>query len=712
MVSFIRLLIGATGMMLAASLPAQSVIDDHIRIDQIGYQPNDQKIAVITDPQTGYNAPDPYTPGATLEVRKASDNSIIFSGTPVAWNGGATHTQSGDKAWWFDFSAVTATDDYYINDPANNTRSYEFRIAPDVYNDALKHAVRMFYYQRCGTPKSTTHAGANYDDTDCHLGSLQDLDCRDVTDPSNISLARDLSGGWHDAGDYNKYTNFTLAPVHYLLDAYEQRPAVFGDNTNIPESGNGVPDILDEVKWELDWLLKMQNPDGSALMKVSTLGFTGGSPPSTDNAQRLYGAAASSATRTVCSQFAHAAIIFSAQSSATMQAYGDTLLAHAILAWNWLQNNPGYSNYANTGFSSANPEVSNYQQDATKFAAAIYLFAATGNATYRTYVDNNYANIQPMQWTYWYPFESIVQDAMLYYTNTPGATTAAVNAIRANCITSVSANNNELLPAYTGQDDPYMAHMQSNDYVWGNNQFKCETGSIFGNMVRYALDTPNQTNYRNAAEGYVHYIHGVNAVNYCFLTNGPAFGADRSVLQIYHGWFGDGTMYDSTASYIGPPPGYLPGGVNASYSPDAAYSGPPISPPQNQPVQKCYKDWNTSWPENSWEISEIAIYTNAAYVKLLSGFADSVVMTSAQNVPGAAAWSVYPNPAKNFITISGQPNAAVTIELYDVNGKLVLQKNCSAGENIPVASLQAGIYFCMLRDAAGTLATQKIAVSH
>src|ERR1041385_1835013 len=79
-------------------------IDDHFKIDQIGYQSNDRKICVISSPQVGYNAPNPYTPGNTLEIRKQSNNVSVFSGAPVWWNGGATHTQSGDKCWWFNFS--------------------------------------------------------------------------------------------------------------------------------------------------------------------------------------------------------------------------------------------------------------------------------------------------------------------------------------------------------------------------------------------------------------------------------------------------------------------------------------------------------------------------------------------------------------------------------------------------------------------------------
>ena len=89
---------------LSAAPGSQS---EFIKIDQFGYRPNDQKIAVMSDPQTGFNAALSFTPGPTYEVRNWTTNAVVFSGTPVAWNGGATHSQSGDKVWWFDFSSVT-----------------------------------------------------------------------------------------------------------------------------------------------------------------------------------------------------------------------------------------------------------------------------------------------------------------------------------------------------------------------------------------------------------------------------------------------------------------------------------------------------------------------------------------------------------------------------------------------------------------------------
>lgn len=694
-----RLLYTLTALAISTFVFSQT-IDSRLHIDQLGYRVNAQKVCVVASPQTGFNAPASYTPGSILEVRNSSNNLTVFSAAPVAWNGGATDVQSGDKAWWFDFSTVATAGTYYIYDAANNTRSYDFRIGDDVYNDMLMHACRVYFYQRCGFPKSTQHAGMHYTDGVCHQGALQDLNCRSVTAPNNAALELDLSGGWHDAGDYNKYTNFVNAPAHYLLDAYEQHPAVFADNWNLPESGNGIPDILDELKYELDWLLKMQLPDGSALMKVSTAGFQSASPPSSDNAQRFYGGPASSATRTVAGVFAHAAIVYKSLSDLSMQVFGDTLLARATRAWNWLQANPGYSNYANTGFGSANPEVSNYDQDALSFMAAVYLYAATANATYRTYIDNNYTQIHALQWTFWYPFESNYQNALLYYTQTPGATTAVINAIRANCTQSVSTNNTELLPAWQSNTDPYRAFLSSQNYTWGSNQFKCESASIYFNMLHYGIDIPNHTDYKNAAEGVVHFMHGVNATGFTFLTNADTCGADTPIRSIYHGWFGDGTIYDDVPNYIGAPAGYVPGGINQYYQPDAAYTGPPISPPQNQPVQKCFKDWNTSWPENSWEVTEIAIYTQAAYIKLLSGFADSALSTVTTPLQQAEQIPQLSGSGTQFM-LQASPGQWFTVTITDMAGRTVWSSKVAGGQQLDFSALSPAVYIFGVQNSSG-----------
>ena len=127
---------------------------------------------------------------------------------------------------------------------------------------------------------------------------LQDADCRYVYDAENAALEKDLTGGWFDAGDYNKYVTFAHTAVHDLLWAYRNNPDVFGDNWNIPESGNGIPDILDEIKWETDWLLKMANPDGSVIIKMGSIDYDDNSnaPPSANTDRRYYGPTCTSAS--------------------------------------------------------------------------------------------------------------------------------------------------------------------------------------------------------------------------------------------------------------------------------------------------------------------------------------------------------------------------------------------------------------------------------
>ncbi len=116
--------------------------DVRIRIDQFGYRPDDKKIGAISNPVVGFDAPDPYSPGPVLEVKTADGNQTVFAGSAVAWNQGSVHVQSGDQAWYFDFSALSAPGRYYVHDPANNADSHVFDISDDVYSDALKQAFR------------------------------------------------------------------------------------------------------------------------------------------------------------------------------------------------------------------------------------------------------------------------------------------------------------------------------------------------------------------------------------------------------------------------------------------------------------------------------------------------------------------------------------------------------------------------------------------
>jgi hypothetical protein len=226
-----------------------------IFVDQFGYLTQADKWAVISDPQIGFNATDVYQPGATLEVRDFLSENLIYSGSISAWNGGATHLQSGDKGWWFDFSSVTTSGTYYISDPTTAHRSTPFRIDDNPYHSILNAAVRAFYYNRCNASKEAPYAADSWTDGMNFNNQLQDGSCRYVYDQGNANLEKDLSGGWFDAGDYNKYVTFAHHPVHQLLWAFEENPAIFSVDWNWPESGKGLHDLIDEIKWVLDLLM-------------------------------------------------------------------------------------------------------------------------------------------------------------------------------------------------------------------------------------------------------------------------------------------------------------------------------------------------------------------------------------------------------------------------------------------------------------------------
>jgi hypothetical protein len=234
-----------------------------IVVDQFGYLTRATKIAVIRDPQVGYDSAAHFTPGPTYAVVAQSTGKIMKRGPPTACSGGATDDVSGDKVWWFDFSDVTIHGTHVIVDIDKGLHSVEFQIDDRVYRNVLKHAMRMYFYQRAGFKKTTEAAGSDWADAASHMGPGQDpqtcpRQAKRGLNKSEASQIKDLHGGWFDAGDYNKYTSWTARNIIILLRAHDESPIAFGDDSGIAESGNGVPDILDEMKWALDWLAHMQ----------------------------------------------------------------------------------------------------------------------------------------------------------------------------------------------------------------------------------------------------------------------------------------------------------------------------------------------------------------------------------------------------------------------------------------------------------------------
>ncbi len=611
-------------------LPSKNII-----IDQFGYLPGSKKIAIIKNPVVGFDKEETFIPGTNYELIDKKTSQPVYSATPVAWKSGSVDESSGDKVWQFDFSEVTVTGTYYVLDVDNNRRSFEFQISPGVYNEVLKQAVRSFFYQRAGFKKEAQYAGDGWADGASHIGPLQDKDCRLFSDKNNAATSRDLSGGWYDAGDYNKYTSWTANYVVEMMKAYLERPEAWADNYNLPESGNGIPDLLDEATWGINNLLRLQEEDGSVL---SIVGESHASPPSAATGQSLYGPANTSATLNTAGALAISSKVFR---SIGMNDFADTLQIHAEKAWIWADANPDvlFNNndpaYNSVGLGAGQMEVDDFGRLMAKLEAACFLFDITQDAKYRGFFDTNYQQAHLIAWNYAYPFETATQEVLLYYTTVMGATPQVVDDIKQKYQNAME-NGSENFPAYNSMKDPYMAHLAN--YTWGSNGIKSAKGSMFYDLISYGFDNSLSEDAHNAALNYIHYIHGANPLNMVYLSNMYKFGGDNCVNEFYHSWFTNNSqLWDRVGvSAYGPPPGYLTGGANPSYDwdgccPDGCGSSgnnevclsESISPPKNQPPQKSYKDFNTSWPLNSWSVTENSCGYQVKYIRLLSKFVDT-----------------------------------------------------------------------------------------
>jgi len=612
-----------------APTPSTMLLGPAITVDQFGYLPTHQKIAVIRDPQTGFDASDSFTPGTSYELVNATTNAVVFSGAPTAWNGGAADPSSGDKAWHFDFSSVTADGTYFVRDAQRGEVSPQFKIGPGVYLPVLKAAVRYFYYQRAGQTKTAANAGAGWADAAAFVGPGQDKNARLYSAKNDASTERDVSGGWYDAGDCNKYTSWAAGYTLALLQAYAQRPGVWTDDYNIPESGNGIPDIVDEAKWGLDWLRRMQLTNGSVL---SVVGEGGASPPSAATSPSYYGPANTSATLATAAAFAFGAKVLGG--FASLASYAADLRSRAELAWSWAEANPNVvfrnNDAANgsDGLAVGQQETDDFGRLMLKLQAAVYLYDLTGTAAYRSFVDSNYNQTHLIVWNnYVTPYEGDTQLALLHYASLSTATPAVAAAIK-----SAYANGMEsqwFWGKVTTQADPYRAYIA--DYIWGSNSVKGIWGNLFLDLNQYTLGTHSQKDNVDAAAGYLHYLHGVNPFGKVYLTNMYSLGATNSVNQIFHTWFADGSSLwdDAKKSTYGPPPGFLVGGPNFGQW-DWDSRCPQIStkcgtarpePPYGQPAQKSYKDFNDGWPLNSWPIAEVSNGYQANYIRMLARLA-------------------------------------------------------------------------------------------
>ena len=334
--------------------------------------------------QVGYPAPLPKyafarEPADSFVVIDAAAQTVLFRASMDLWK--SPDPATGRSVYRGDFSAFRQPGRYRLVTSRGDTSS-AFSISDTVYGPVYRSALKGFTYQRCGTQLSAAVAGV-YQHPACHL---LDGVYHSSTDTSGFHAA---SGGWHDAGDYGKYIVNAGISVGTLLLAYEMWPERFAqDNVGIAESGNHVPDILDEARYELEWFLRMQHTDGGFWFKVTREQFEGFIMPQNDAGARYIYTLSSAATGDAAACLARAARIFQAYD----QPFAETCRQASVRAWDYLTVHwsivpPG--GFTNPSGTSTGEYGDDDDADERLWAAA-ELFETTGEETYHSYFQSSY----------------------------------------------------------------------------------------------------------------------------------------------------------------------------------------------------------------------------------------------------------------------------------------------------------------------------------
>ncbi len=624
---------------LGARGSAQSVMSpaNFIRVDQFGYLPSVNKVAVIAKPLEGFNkgAGLRLNVGVPVELVDESSGEVVYAAYAKTWNGGAKDGLSGDSGYWFDFSSVRRAGTYVIRatqlDGAT-VSSYPFRIAADVYEDVLRATANFFYYQRVNQVKTAEFAaGAPWVDGAWFDRPNQERAARFLDDPS---IKRDLSGGWIDAGDPNKYVTFATDPVHSLLRTYTDHPDFWkAFDLNIPESGNAVPDLLDEVQYEIEWIKKMQDygsatASGGIHQKMGILNDGAYiSPPSSDTRLRYYNQVCVSSTITGAGMFAHAAAIY--KDFPSLRAEATALIDRAEAAWRYYKAAPNKEERCDDGrieAGDADGPGDQYAKEhvAEATVAAVYLFEATGKPEYRDFVEANYTKMRPFNGsaTEWAVYRTAQGEAIADYAARINPTSAAAKAVR-SLKESVNKSESAAYRVFEA-DNLYRANLVY--FNWGSNSLAGAQAAQIMDFLEFGWKPGLAAAHTERAAGILNYIHGTNPMGVCYLSNMYRYGGDLCADEMWHSWFASGTRFDNiTGGNVGPAPGFLAGGANPQGNgamPIKVGTEQFNATVGGQPKQKAFSvnnDPNATF--GPWAYNEPAIYYNANYLRALAFFA-------------------------------------------------------------------------------------------
>lgn len=529
-----------------------------ITVDQVGYAVKDKKLAMFKGK------------GGIFQVIN-DKNQVVFEGeTGIA----SFDEASGEYVALGDFSSVTTIGNYQIF--YNDSYSSTFSISEKPYLDLHNGLLKAYYFLRCGMDLDESYAGP-WNHKACHTakGIV-------YNEPHRV---RDSSGGWHDAGDYGKYTVAAAKALADLLLAYELFPAAFDRQIPIPESDGNIPDILHECRYELEWLFKMQDElTGGVFHKLTTLNFPPlKTMPEEDRANLYFSPISATATGSFAAIMALASRIYQPFD----QQFSKRCIESATIAWKWLENHehdPSFKNPEQIKTGEYGDEIDSDE----RYWAAAELYKTTGDEIYHK------------------KFKQLLSETELKYelgwADVGGYGT--ISYLLLNKANTDSHIYESLLQGLVetaehfldiSQKNQYCISLTNEDYIWGSNMVLLNHAMI----LLLANHFVNKINYVECAKAHLHYLLGRNPMNLSYVTG---FG-EHSVMNPHH--------RPSVADEVTAPiPGLVSGGPNSGLQDD--YVKEHL---QGEPPAKCFADH-----EDSYATNEVTIYWNSPAVFVASYF--------------------------------------------------------------------------------------------
>ncbi len=535
-----------------------------IKADQVGYSVGSTKIAIIPD-----------SAGSDFEITTIDGNIVYKGKTSEAelWDCSKTRVKTAD------FSNFETEGIYYIrcNGAAD---SYPFAIGSGIYGQLSRDVLKSFYFARAGM-EITSEYGGKYARPSAHPDTVVKIHESAAGPMRNAGDIVSSPRGWYDAGDYNKYVVNSSISVWELLHAVELYPEYANKlKTNIPESDNEIPDAVDELLYNLRWMITMQDPDdGGVYHKLTSLGFSDMVMPHEDLSERYMVGKSVTASLDLAATCAKAFRVLKPYSK-DLPGLTDTLIDVASKAWNWALKNPD-------AMFIKNPEgVSTGQYNDDKIRdeftwAALEMFASTENPEYLKAISKEDFQFSAPSW------DSASCMGIASILNIDGINTKMDADLYGYMRNGLLMLAEKYLGNYTSS--PYRTSLKV--FPWGSNSECANEGIVLITAYRATGDKK----YLEAAQGNLHYILGRNPLDYCYVTG---FGTNS--IRNPHD-------RRSVADGIDKPvPGYLCGGPFAYAHgdvPDSLYTS-------DAPAMRYVDDFR------SYSTNEIAINWNAALVLL------------------------------------------------------------------------------------------------